>query len=210
MASNTALMERLESARALEPSIASAVLAELEERLAWEVLEPARAAGVELALLGVTAKPTAPFLAPTPRGTWLIASNHLDDPSAHQLGKIHIPEREHNRLVALEKAGVRCDLVWIAHELPPEWEPDQPIPPLVPPAPRFRDLDTKLDRQVRLAIERSAQVALRVGEIGLGLIAAPAFLLSEGVGLDPVILGGIEHARRDAVVWFELARWEWE
>ncbi|MHB8060810.1 MAG: hypothetical protein ACYDHO_08270 [Gaiellaceae bacterium] len=195
----------------LEPSTASAVLAELDERLSWEVLEPARMAGIELAFLGVTAKPSEQFLARTPRGTWIIASSHLDDPTVRETGKIHIPAREHERLVALEKAGVRCDLVWIAHELPREWQPGQPIPSLVPPAPRFRELDVRLARHVQQAVKRSARIWLRVARAGLTVVAAPALLFDAGgIGADPVILGGIAHESRDAVVWYELASWHWE
>lgn len=193
---------------------AAVLLRDLERPLESMLLEPARRIGRhDIAVIGVTEIPKQPIIRKTNNGTWFFAAPYLDDPGLARDGAIAIPEVELHRLIALRDAGVRCDLIWIGHEVPADWKPGQPLPDLVPAPANIRRLDANLERLMRgTAIATAgvaAGVALAAGAgVGLALGAAVApFAL---IGLDPVILAGVKHPTEPVAAWAPLAAWNWD
>jgi hypothetical protein len=78
-------------------------------------------------MVGVTEIPRKPIVQQTAHGTWFFAAEYFNDPGLARDGAIAIPESELSALRALRNAGVQADLVWIAHEIPATWTPDQPL-----------------------------------------------------------------------------------
>jgi hypothetical protein len=197
-----------------ELKVAAAIERELDEAIERRVLDPARRIGHELEAIGLTALPEGTLVQPTAHGTWLLAADYLNDPGLAQDRAIAIPERELQTLRRLRAAGVSVDLIWIAHELPGDWQPDKPMPLIVPDAPRYRQLDQQLERLVvgaaRTTLTAAKGVAVAtaaVGALGVGLVAG---LASASEGLDPVILGGVRHPTEQVVAWAVLAQWHWQ
>lgn len=158
--------------------------------------------------------PAGPLVQQTPHGTWFFAADYLDDPGLRQDRVIAIPDRELTRLQRLRDAGVSVDLVWIAHELPAHWRPEMPLPLIVPDAPRYRQLDQSLEKFVIGAAQLTFKAARDIpiataaaGALGVGMVAGIA---TAGVGVDPVILGGVQHPSEPIAFWVVLAQWEWE
>ena len=173
----------------IDRPVAAVLAAEAEAVARRRVIEPARAAGIELPLLGVSELPTAPIRFDGAAGTWLVTSAAQDPTARATGGRVPVPAEVHRRLRGLRDAGVGVDLVWLAHELPAPGLTDAAIAKLVPP-PR----DGRLAGRVRGAIGRVAPLA------GVGLAVA---------ALDPIVLGGVRHPTAPAVAWVELARWTW-
>jgi hypothetical protein len=184
---------------------------ELEPRL-WEaILQPGRVVGRDLPVVGMSETPQAPaFWQQQPDRSWLFAADYRQDPTfAASPGKIVMPRAELQAFDALAAAGLNCDLIWIAHELPATWQPGHAIP-RVPDPPRARR-----HRRVLDTIANGSRVAIREGtrtalQVGAAVAVLPAIGLVGLVGLDPVVLGGLVHEETGAVVWVELARWDWE
>lgn len=193
----------------LLPAEREGLLIELEEPLRRLLLDPARSIGRDdIEVVSVTDVPRGPMVRRTENGSWFFASDFLEDPGLARDGGIAIPDNELQKLRALRDAGLRPDLIWIAHELPPEWTPNQPLPDLVPDPPNIRTLDETLERFVRTTTKVSFEVvrgvAIGVG-LGVGLALSPIAL----IGLDPVILAGVRHPERPYAAWVKLAQWEW-
>jgi hypothetical protein len=185
---------------------------DLDEPVRTLVLDPARSIGRDdIEVIGVTEIPTRPIVQQTAHGTWFFATEYFNDPGLAQDGGIAVPEAQLPALRALLNAGVQADLVWIAHELPATWTPDQPLPAVVPDPKRIRDLDVDLERFVHGATTTWFR-AVRGLSIGLAVgVGAAASLAAVGlVGLDPVILAGIRHPTEPVAAWVKLAQWEWE
>jgi len=187
---------------------------ELKEAVSRRVLAPARLIGEELEVAGLAPIPDGPLVQQTPHGTWFFAADYLNDPGLRQDRAIAIPDRELTRLHQLRDAGVSVDLIWIAHELPEHWRPDVPLPLVVPDAPRYRQLDQSLEKFVigaaQLTFKAARGIAIATaaaGALGVGLVGGIA---TAGVGVDPVILGGIRHPSEPIAFWVVLAQWEWE
>lgn len=207
-----------------------AVARELDEQLKEFLLEPAFKAGVDVKPLdGVWEVPEQPTIYRMPdKGAWLF-SNYKQDLMTLELGGVvAAPGEQIRRLHVLAEAGLACDVVAIAHELPPGWEPGQRLVPN-PPKTREREVMQAFAKQIGKASRATARAAgaatqatavaaggltvivlgAAVGAVGAAagtvpaVSAAPAIALS----LDPIIYGGVEHAGR--VRWVELARWYW-
>jgi len=201
-----------------------AVEQELDERLRQFLLAPAFKAGLEVQRLeGVWEVPRQPAIYQTAnKGAWLF-SDHKQDLAALELGGAFAAPREQIlRMHALAEAGVECDVVGIAHELPADWTPGLRLVPS-PPKTREREILQGFAKRIGKASRATATaagVATQVTAIaagGLTLIAVGATAGAAGAAapataaavlrLDPIIYGGVEHAGR--VRWVELARWDW-
>jgi hypothetical protein len=189
----------------------------MTEPIERQLLAPARRAGEELAIVGVTSLPRGPLVQRSASGTWFIASDWPDDPSLKQDGAIAIPEAELERLHRLRNAGVRPDFLWIAHELPENWKPGQSLPTIVPDAPRYRELDNRMAAAIRPVLTATVGLAVVAG-LGLaaGTLAAGTAIAAGAVAagtaiatLDPVILIGVRHPREPLVAWALAAQWDW-
>lgn len=197
------------SSRTLLPTRRPAVAVDplLLEMTEQRMLVPARRVGQELAVAGTTALPQSQEVVDTQWGKWLFV-DHVEDPTATQYGgDIPVPEKDHAKLVMLDRAGVRPDLVWLGHQLPASWKVGDPVPV---PAPRpLREKDAQLAQ--RLAVTTSW--FLKAAGALLAAAAAPAALGAvafAGVGLDPIVLGGVKHPDHPVVQWCVLAQWEWQ
>ncbi len=180
----------------------------LSKRADARLLAPAREAGYELRLLGATVLPRGQVIGRTQHSTWLLTEYRQDPTAALYNGRIAIPAEPHARLADLAAAGVAPDRVWLAHQLPRDWQPGQPVDALVPDPRHLRERDQRLIRGLTAASRTAAQL-FAMGVLGLGAIALAPLALLDGVGLDPVVLGGVQHPELPLVGWVELARWEW-
>lgn len=170
-------------------------LFDLAER---RMLSPARERGYELRLGGATVLPQGQEIALTPSGKWLLV-DHFKDPTAKQYkGKVPIPADQHRRLTKLALAGVRPDLLWLAHELPADWREGDPVP--IPAPAHLRAKDERLSRRLHVGPQRFLK----------GMGATMAAVAAAGARLDPVVLGGVRHPEVPVVQWALLAQWEWE
>lgn len=215
MTETTALATRGETSPSIVGPLSNELhlYTELEAPLRRLILDPARSIGRDdIEVVGVAPIPTH-ALTPqrTARGTWMWASDYLQDPGLGQDGGIAVPESELQGLLALRAAGVRFDVAWIAHELPATWTPDQPLPAVVPDPKPMRDLDVGLERFVRATVDVWFRAVRALG-IGLAVAAGAAASVAAlgGVGLDPVILVGIRHPTEPVAVWVKIAAWDWE
>lgn len=191
------------------PSLAPAPIRTLSQRAEARLLAPAREADYELALLGATVLPQGQVIHRTRRGAWLLTDYRQDPTAALYGGRVPIPAEPHARLIELAAAGVAPDHLWLAHQLPGDWQPGQPARGLVPDPRHLRERDERLVRGLRAA-SITAMRAFAVGVLGLGAMAVAPLALVSAVGLDPVVLGGVEHPELPLVGWVELARWEWQ
>jgi hypothetical protein len=173
---------------------------------------PAREAGYELQRVGVTMLPQEMKTVHTPYGTWLFV-NHLDDPTADEYGeKLPIPNEQLARLHHLAELGVNPQNVWNGHEMPPTYKVDDPIPRLVPPPKQLREKDQRLALQLATATKffLMASGTLVAAAAAAPLAVAGGAVSVLGVGLDPIIFGGVRHPELPVVDWCVLAQWNWE
>jgi hypothetical protein len=216
--------------------VAPAVARDLDDRLKRFLVDPAFRAGVEVQRLdgvwGVPHKPT--IYQAADGGAWLF-SDHKRDLAALELGGLHAAPREQiNRLYALAEAGIECDIVAIAHELPTGWTPTQRLVPDPPKSRRQREALQGFAKGIASASRATSQAAgtaaqataLATGAIAVvaigaavagiaaaGAAAAPAAGAAASapaavLSLDPIVYGGVEQG--GWVKWVELARWNWE
>jgi hypothetical protein len=188
--------------------LGSDVEARLGELAEQRMVAPARRRGIDLRLVGPTVLPQQQVIVRTDWGTWLFV-DHVEDPTDDYDGGIPVPQREHAKLVELDRAGVRPDLLWLAHELPSSWREGDPIPQLVPTPRHLREKDQRLAQRLRFATK------LLVKGAGATVAAATAPIFVAGaavaaVGLDPIVLGGVRHPELSVVQWALLAQWDWE
>jgi hypothetical protein len=171
------------------------LLAEEAER---RILSPARTAGFDLRPAGITGPPRQGEIVTGPWGKFGL-TDHLRDPAMND-GQLPIPPDQIVRLRELDRV-IHSDLLWLAHGLPADWQPGQPLPPLVPTPRRLREADA---RRVELWAKVFKWIGTSAKAVGraAGSVAA--------VGLDPVVLGGIQHPHAPAVYWVVLAQWDWE
>ncbi len=184
------------------PRMSAEVQSGLSSLVDERMLIPAREAGYELALVGATVLPTEQTIAKTERGTWLFV-DHVNDPTAGEYGgRLPIPAEQLAHLAELDRVGVRPQVVWIGHELPPDYKEGEPVPRLVPPPRQLREKDQRLTL--------SLGAAARAWATGLAaLVAAPVAALGE-LGTDPIIFGGVQHPDQPIVAWCVLCSWDWE
>lgn len=176
------------------------------------MLAPARRAGIELPLLGITHPPVHEQVQTLPNGSTWVFANHVDDPTAREYrGRIPIPRAQLARLSQIRDAGVRPQHVWIAHEQPPGYPVGGSTQPLVPTPRELREKDERLMLALGAATRLFAKGA---GYTLAAAAAAPAMALGAvaalGAGLDPVVLGGVKHPDYPLFAWCVLAQWEWE
>jgi hypothetical protein len=187
------------------PAIAVSASATLAERAVNRMLSPAARAGLGLTVAGTTVLPREREICRSEHGDWLFVS-YQDDPTAKYYGgKIPVPTAERQRLAALKDAGVRPDLIWLAHELPVGWDETQQLPNLVPVPPHLRRHDEALTRTLR-------NTAMAAGLLAATAIAAPLAIGAVAIAgmLDPIVLGGVKHPNLPVVQWAVLAQWTWE
>ncbi len=131
-------------------------------------------------------------------------------------GKFPLPKAVRDKLHAMEKAGVPCDLLhtYIAHEVPNgSVDPAGPIPleVIVPPVPAHV---TRTSRRLGV-VAHAATVRLLRGmrhTAGKGLLGIGVATMATGAAsallLDPLIFGALADERGMAT-WFVLAQWVW-
>lgn len=192
-----------------QTNLSSPLEKELEAFLGRKVLAPARRMGYDLPILGISdGVPERPIQVRTPSGTWAYASDYRSDPAAEQYGGVSpVPGSILEFLEEMYAGGVRPNKLWLAHEVPGIWEPGRPLPPTVPPSQRMRRHD-----EVLIGVTEQVKRGLVAGAAALGAVAAaPAALLAAAptIGLDPVILGGVQHPDGPCA-WVPLAAWQWD
>lgn len=191
------------------PRLDSGIEPLLVERASERMLEPAKRAGYELALLGATVLPQQEVICRTENGTWLLV-DHYKDPTRRQYkGRIPIPEAEHSLLTILRDAGVRPDIAWVGHQLPETWTEGDRLDRLVPPPAHLREKDARLVQRLRAGAKLVLQVMGATVAVAGAAAMAPLAALGT-IGLDPVILGGVRHPTEPVVEWVLLAQWEWQ
>ena len=179
----------------------------LRDRAERQVLSPARERGYELRLLGATVLPQQQTIVRSPHGTWMFV-DHVEDPTALEYdGKIPIPAVEHAKLTDLHQAGVRPDLVWLAHELPSTYRDEDPLPQLVPVPAHLREKDQRLVQWLTTGTKLWLGAAAGLGALALSPLAIAA---AAGAGFDPLVLGGVRDPELPVVQWVLLAQWDWE
>ncbi len=184
-----------------------AVRGALEELLRVRVQERAATIGRDLPIFGITKQVTEPERVRSEFGTWYFV-NGFTDPTIKTFGGQPIPEQIQEELRALANTGLQLDRIWVAHELPRDWPDDAPLPQLVPDQPRIRRADEFLVKFADAFARGTAAVAkgTALAVAGTGLVVGAAFATA---GLDPLVLGGVDHPTESATIWAVLARWDW-
>ncbi len=130
-----------------------------------------------------------------------------------QTGRFPIPRRHLHRLKGLYNSGIEFDALYVAHELPPDFDPetDHLDLSLIEPAPS--------DRSVKLAHTFgivSDTVVKTYAAIVRKPIQALAAFKESGVALltDPILMGalvapGVNPEPGVQAMWFLLAAWRW-
>jgi len=192
------------------------VRSQLEELLRVRVQDPAATIGRDLRFVGVTDPITKPELVRSEEfGAWYFVDG-FDDPTIEMFGGQPIPDKIRRDLRNLANTGIQLDRIWIGHEVPPDWRDGAPRPQLVPDQPKIRGADEIL-MKVSHAVVRGAAATGRgvvkgtaLTVAGAGLVAGSAFAAGGAVaGLDPVLLGGVDHPSVPATGWVLLAQWDW-
>jgi hypothetical protein len=194
------------------PQLSAEAEQELTELVEQRMLAPARKAGYELRLVGATVLPQQQTITRTQHGTWAFV-DHLEDPTAAEYnGEIPVPEDQIPWLIELGRRGVKPQFIWIGHQLPDSYRDGEPLPQLVPDPRPLRELDERLTLQLAKAL----RVYLKGVLILLGMAASAPLVVvggaatAVGVGLDPIIFGGVKHPQLPVVMWCALAQWDWE
>jgi hypothetical protein len=194
---------------------ATALSPVLSERLEREVFAPARSIGANLTIAAITEEPPPTEAKRSKSGTWWVASTfELDPVVLSNGGMTKAPAEVVTGLRSLREAGVDFDLVWVLNELPPEWVPGTPAPPMR----ILGDSDgLEIGRvvQTQETIFAAGLEALRLTGRALGLAArgaatvgvAAAVGIGEAIVLDPVILGGVRDPESGLIAWVPLAAW---
>lgn len=189
-----------------------ALVTELAEPLRRKLLEPGRKIGYDLPQLGLSPLPEERTFWQAPTGSWWLFDSFERDPTAQQFGgRIPVPAEPHAKLTELQAGGLAADLIWIGHELDPDWSPGRPLPTLVPspPAGTTRPPGESPSTGAAFATHL-AQALYRAGQkLGRGSLSFGAAVGASLAELDPVVLGGVKHPRAPVVAWVELARWTW-
>jgi hypothetical protein len=74
----------------------------------------------------------------------------------------------------------------------------------------------ELDERLTLQLAKALRVYLKGVLILLGMAASAPLVVvggaatAVGVGLDPIIFGGVKHPQLPVVMWCALAQWDWE
>ncbi len=191
------------------PRLSSEVAHRIVELAEHRILTPARSAGVELQFIGISHPPVHEQEYKLDSGIWKFV-DHVDDPTAREFrGRIPVPVEQIARLKYLGSIGVCPQHIWIGHQMPPDYQPDDPPPRLVPPPRELREKDERL----RLGLAAALRLFIKGAGLTLGAAAVvPGMAVSAvaSVGLDPVIFGGVEHPELPLFAWCALAQWEWE
>jgi hypothetical protein len=210
----------------LRPSAeAQAILAHLRGPLEDRILGPIAKAGYDAPPPPVlTSRPGSLEVRYTDRGTTLTAARYEQDPLIdHDRGLVRAPRSQQKKLKALEKAGIDPDHVWVLRELPGVWRPGE-IPPRMmgvetAETARSRHIQHLQVGAAAFAVGRAllytagaavvlatgavvAVGAITIAGVGMGAVAPLA------VGLDPIVLAGVEHARTGAIAWTPIAAWD--
>jgi hypothetical protein len=155
--------------------------------------------------LGVAPIPPGPSLFEQPKsGAWdWLVLRLMEDPLYLQ-GELNIPQDVQRRLVALDKAGVEFDDLWIAHE--------------VPKGSQLGPAKSKDGLKQMLAPQRTSPQAQRLkglfNVLAAGAVAAvtlPMFALASVANADPVLLGVLTSTGSTEpgtlAAYFFIARW---
>lgn len=184
------------------------LMAETNRRM----LRPARSVGCHLRPIGVSRPPRGRVreTIATDTGPWLLV-DYRDDPVVQQRGDLPVPPTVLTDLKRLRKTTFDPDLILIGHQQKPGWLDGDPIAPV--PAPRHL---RELDERIRQRLEFGSELLFR-GLGGLLLIAASPLALgavifsgSGGVGLDPIVIGGVAHPELPLIEWVMICKWSYE
>jgi len=195
------------------------------ERQSMQVTRRAAAARVPIKYLGIAPLFSEPTAYAGPQTDWLIA------PVGGAIDSV-VPRAVRHQLLALDAAGIRFPLVYIAHEVPkghvrvPPAEADGRTAPVtldrktadatvgpVPPAAASVAVADRLGR----SSETLLSILGKVVPIAAAALAAPFVVAAAAVsalaGLDPIVFGvipvGSPVPGRPAA-WYLLAQWDWE
>jgi len=182
------------------------------------LLAPAARLGHQLPVIGVSPPPSGQLLTRAADGTPWIISDYRLDPSFEEHGGVVVPRDVAAFLNELRAAGASWDRTLVAHQLPPDWTPEQPLPRVVPEARtagiRRAERATDAGSALLAATARAAgRLAVAAATTGARAAAAGtvglALAMAEAIVLDPVIVAGVDLSEEPLVAWVELARWSW-
>jgi hypothetical protein len=192
------------------------------ERRAPRIVDRAREAGVEIQYLGSSPLFAEHRLYRGPESDWVFGPADEHEP-------IVIPRPQRQVLTRLSDAGIDFPLTYYAHEIQKQVS-DAPagtatalvrqdasalVGPVPPPAQAIELSDRLGQRSAQLlrAVGRAAPV---VGEILLGVAAAPFVLAAGAIAglatLDPIVFGAIPAGAAEPgqpALWYLLVRWDW-
>jgi len=195
------------------------------------MLDPSLRTGLGIRVLdGIWEAPKQPAVYQASDGKAWLFSDYEQDPGVLEAGgKLIGPRAQIDRMVALREAGLKCDVLAIAHELPPGWKPGQRLIPQGPKSRRQQEALLAFAKQIAAASRATFKVAglaaqataltagavaivtapVAAGGVAVGALAGAAASASTAVlTLDPIVYGGVE--KEGGVKWAELARWNWE
>lgn len=203
---------------------AEAIIAQLREPLEDRILGPMAQAGYDVPAPLVTQCPSPLEYAHTDRQTTLTAADFLHDPwVAQDGGLVRAPKSVQRRFKEFEKHGIDPDRLWILRETPGIWRPGETPT-------RMMGLETAETARSKHLLHLQANAAAFALGKGLLYVAGGALAVATGVvvaagaitvgavgavamaplavGLDPIVLAGIDDPKTGAVVWTVLAAWD--
>lgn len=130
-----------------------------------------------------------------------------------QTGRFPIPRRHLHHLKGLYNSGIEFDALYVAHELPPDFDPeaDHLDLSLIEPAPSNRSV--KLAHTVGVVSDAVVKTYATVVRKPIQMLAAAR---ENGVALltDPILMGalvspGVNPEPGVQAMWFLLAAWRW-
>lgn len=160
------------------------------------ILEPAENAGFALDLFGASVLPQRQTIVRTEHGSWLFVDHAMTPPLGTTTAESQSRRSSSNASPRWRWPG----FVPITSGSPTS----SPrigrarLPQLVPAPAHVR-------RQDELLLDQVREFFHVIGETAAGLGA-----LVSDVGLDPIVLGGVQHPHLPVVSWVVLAQWTWE
>lgn len=194
------------------------------EREAPEIVQAAKAVGVEIEHLGIAALPPAPMYYNGAGGIgWVLGPATTPEDAV-------VPRRAAQELSQLrDGAGIYMSMTFVAHEVAPERaerirtqvagpglelalaQATELVGPIPPPADSVAlgEQMAQRSRQVVAGLRRAGKLV--VGAVTIPVVATGA-VLAEVATLDPIILGAIPAASEKPgapASWYRLVSWDW-
>jgi hypothetical protein len=194
-----------------------------------QLVEPARRSGHELTYYGEFIEPPQPIAFRSNGAPWLLVPYEQDPVGAQFGGYVPLPRETRDELGVLANAGVDPDVVWVLHEMPADWTPEQPAIVDVPVPP---DIARREERALRI-LDRFGQaiglglaatvvgelrrtwplldrMASRINRVASRVQAAQADPPRLERGADNLILGGVRDPQNpEGILCYVLVRWTW-